>query len=276
MSDDENQLDTPRVQVATPEQVESYSDEFEGFVTGLSTDVRSHDPEQLLDESIEESSTVYAELESVAEALKTLSPNESNDRDFIAFKSDFELAQKCGDSVFETSLFELKGENHPNITRDFSRQQSSRLRAISGSAPGGLEAEFRDITDCTLAKLDHKYDSVQDLNSTKRDSLVSRGIDFWSRQSGTSTPSRPLVQSVTHQELVKDKPKMPPKDNKSSMPTDSAQQLFEEIEDDVTLALDSLKAKKDSMIREMSGEDTTKNKANAKVYLIGLISCRIH
>ena len=60
---------------------------------------------------------------------------------------------------------------------------------------------------------------------------------------------------------------MPPKDNKSSMPTDSAQQLFEEIEDDVTLALDSLKAKKDSMIREMSGEDAAKNKVNAKVYL---------
>ena len=161
MSDDESQLDTPRTQAATPEQVISSSDEFEGFIDGLSTDVRSHVPEQLLDESIEKSSSVYTELESVAEALKTLSPIEASNRDFLALKSDFELAQKRGDSEFETSLFELKGENHPNSSRDFSRQQSSRLRVISVSAPGGLEVEFGEITDSNLAKLDQKYDNVQ-------------------------------------------------------------------------------------------------------------------
>ena len=266
MSDDESQLDTPRTQAATPEQVISSSDEFEGFIDGLSTDVRSHVPEQL-DESIEKSSSVYTELESVAEALKTLSPIEASNRDFLALKSDFELAQKRGDSEFETSLFELKGENHPNSSRDFSRQQSSRLRVISVSAPGGLEVEFGEITDSNLAKLDQKYDSVQELNSTKRDSLVSKGIDFWS-QLGASTPSKPLVKSVKGKELVKNQPKMAPgKETKPGPSIIDPQQLFEEIEDDVMSALDLLTGENAGMIREMTGADPVKNKANAKVYL---------
>ena len=134
----------------------------------------------------------------------------------------------------------MKGENHPNSSRDFSRQQSSRLRVISVSAPGGLEVEFGEITDSNLAKLDQKYDSVQELNSTKRDSLVSKGIDFWS-QLGASTPSKPLVKSVKGKELVKNQPKMAPgKETKPGPSIIDPQQLFEEIEDDVTSALDLL------------------------------------
>ena len=121
MSDEEEQLDA--------QEEESYSDGFEGFINGLFTDDRSHTPELLLDESIVESGSVYVELESVADALKSLSPNESKE-------------------------------------------------------------------------------SSQSKDSSRTDSLVSRGINFWSLKEcmSTSTPSRPRARSVTRQDQGKKRP----------------------------------------------------------------------
>ena len=65
MSDDEQQVD-----------------EFEGFL-GLLPD--ASEPEQIFNESIEESVSIHEELEGVAEALKSLSPSDSKDFD-LEFK----------------------------------------------------------------------------------------------------------------------------------------------------------------------------------------------
>ena len=182
MSDEEEQLDAQ-------EQVEPYSDGFEGFVNGLFTDDRSHTPELLLDESIVESGSVYVELESVADALKSLSPNESKE-------------------------------------------------------------------------------SSQSKDSSKRDSLVSRGINFWSLKEcmSTSTPSRPRARSVTRQDQSKKDLNMAQSGIKPLTPIDP-QILFEEIEDDVTNALQSLKAKKQKMIWSVTEGDEDKNKESARVLL---------
>ena len=140
MSDEEEQLNA--------QEVESYSDGFEGFVNGLFTDDRSHTPELLLDESIVESGSVYVELESVADALKSLSPNESKE------------------------------------------------------------------------------------SSQSKDSLVSRGINFWSLKEcmSTSTPSRPRARSVTRQDQSKKDLNMAQSGIKPLTPIDP-QILFEELED---------------------------------------------
>ena len=58
-------------------------------------------------------------------------------------------------------------------------------------------------------------------------------------------------------------------ETKPLTPTD-AQYLFEDIEDDVTAALNSLKADKAKMIQAMTDGNAEQNKVNAKVYLIGL------
>ena len=58
-------------------------------------------------------------------------------------------------------------------------------------------------------------------------------------------------------------------ETKPLMPTD-AQHLFEDIEDDVTAALNSLKADKAKMIQAMTDGNAEQNKVNAKVFLIRL------
>ena len=61
---------------------EQQENEFEGFL-GLLPD--ASDPEQIFNESIEESSSIHEELEGVSEALKSLSPSDSKNFD-LEFK----------------------------------------------------------------------------------------------------------------------------------------------------------------------------------------------
>ena len=63
---------------------EQQLDEFEGFI-GLLPEAIASNPDQIFNESIEESGSIHEELEGVAEALKSLSPSDSKDFD-LEFK----------------------------------------------------------------------------------------------------------------------------------------------------------------------------------------------
>ena len=185
---------------------EQQSDEFEGFVNELLTNTGSHVHEQVLDESIEEASSVHEELEGVANALKSLSPADSKDFNW----------------------------------------------------------EFRAITDANLANLDFGYASTQESDSVKRDSLVSRQIQFFSQNS--NEPPRHQVPSM-----------VPPVTNSGSasgkapsakpLVAPETQQLFDDIEDNIDLALDTLKAKSVEKVKAMTEGEEGAKLANAKAYL---------
>ena len=181
MSDDEQQLD-----------------EFEGFIELLPEAIASN-PDQIFNESIEESGSIHEELEGVAEALKSLSPS---------YCKDFDL-------------------------------------------------EFKDITDSNLASLDYRYESTQGKESSNRDSLVSRRIQHFSQIAKVSlNPQAPKMTPGASGKA----PAVP-------VVVTETQQLFEEIEDNVDLALTRLKNQREQRIKDMTEGEEEENLANARAFL---------
>ena len=186
-----------------------------------------------------------------------MSDDEQQSDEFEGFLD--EILTNAGSHVHE-QLFDESIEEASSVHEELEGVANT-LNSLSPTDSNAINWEFRDITDSNLANLDFSNASSQERDSLKRDSLVSRQIQFFSQNS--NEPVRHQVTSMAPSTSAIKAPVAKPV-------APEAQQLFDEIEDSITLALQRLNAQKVQKVKDMTEGEEDAKLANAKVFLTRL------